>query len=63
MGKHSKKVFSADWNNEGYLITGSEDKILTVSTYNSESKSTVSVKFEPRRVGWATPKTEARDEP
>jgi len=37
MGKHSKKIISGDWNNEGLLITGGEDKIMTISNYNSDT--------------------------
>ena len=34
MGKHSKKVTTGDWNDEGLLVTGSEDKIITISNHN-----------------------------
>jgi WD repeat-containing protein 19 len=37
MGKHSKKIISGDWNNDGLLITGGEDKIMTISSYNSDT--------------------------
>ena len=37
MGKHAKKIISGDWNKDGLLITGGEDKILTVSNYNSDT--------------------------
>lgn len=35
MGKHSKRVTTGDWNDEGLLVTGSEDKIITVSSHTS----------------------------
>lgn len=48
VGKHAKKIVTGDWNKEGLLITGGEDKILTVSDYSSETKfESVSVKMEP----------------
>ncbi len=45
MGKHAKKIISGDWNKEGFLsiwfkimlVTGGEDKILTISNYNSDT--------------------------
>lgn len=37
MGKHSKKVLAGDWNDDGLLVTGSEDKTITISSYKSEN--------------------------
>ena len=37
MGKHSKRVISGDWNGDGLLVTGSEDKIITVSSHTSDN--------------------------
>jgi WD repeat-containing protein 19 len=37
MGKHSKKVMCGDWNNDGLLVTGSEDKLITISNHNSDN--------------------------
>ena len=51
MGKHAKKVIGGDWNKEGLLVSGSEDKILTISNFNSDTVSdSVSVKMEPRNI-------------
>jgi len=62
MGKHSKKITTGDWNDEGLLITGSEERVLTVSSHNSDSKGeTVTVKMEPRNVQWARSKTDDRE--
>lgn len=62
VGKHLKKVLTGDWNDEGFLITGGEDKILTVSTYNSDTYlGSVSVKSEPKNLQWARPKTDDRE--
>ncbi|KRX03337.1 hypothetical protein PPERSA_05695 [Pseudocohnilembus persalinus] len=64
MGKHGKKVITGDWNKDGLLVTGSEDKQLTTSTYNSETvHESVAVKLEPKKVRWARPKTDQRDQP
>lgn len=37
MGKHSKRIFTGDWNDDGLLVTGSEDKIITISSHTSEN--------------------------
>lgn len=37
ISKHGKKVTCGDWNKEGNLISGSEDKILTVSNSTGDS--------------------------
>lgn len=43
-------------------MTGSEDKIITVSNYNSDTvHESVSVKLEPRNIKWANPKTDDRE--
>ena len=60
MGKHSKKVISGDWSKEGLLgifkkimklVTGGEDKLLTVSNYNSDTVfESITTKAEPRNI-------------
>jgi len=53
MGKHSKKIVSGAWNEDGFLITSGSDRILTVSNYNSDTLfESVSVKHEARLVRW-----------
>ena len=37
ISKHGKKVTCGDWNREGNLISGSEDRILTVSNSTGDS--------------------------
>ena len=37
MGKHSKKIISGDWNEDGLLVTGSEDRIITISNHTSDN--------------------------
>ncbi|EAR82687.2 WD40 repeat protein (macronuclear) [Tetrahymena thermophila SB210] len=62
MGKHSKKITTGDWNDEGLLITGSEEKVLTVSSHNSDSKGeSITVQHEPSNLQWARQKTDDRD--
>ena len=61
MGKHAKKITTGDWNDEGLLITGGEDKILTISNHTSESKpESMSLNHEPKMVKWARQKTDER---
>lgn len=62
MGKHGKKIITGDWNREGLLITGGEDKIITVSNFNSETLfESISLKAEPKNIQWARSKTDDRD--
>jgi WD repeat-containing protein 19 len=35
--KHSDTVIGGDWNKEGYLVTISNDKSLTVSSHNGDT--------------------------
>jgi WD repeat-containing protein 19 len=47
MGKHSKRIVTGDWNQDGllskllsifyFLVTAGEDKIFTISNYNSDT--------------------------
>lgn len=37
ISKHGKKVTLGDWNKEGSLITGSDDRLLTVSNHQGDS--------------------------
>lgn len=61
MGKHSKKVIAGDWNNEGLLVTGSEDKIITVSTHTSDNAgNSLAVKSTPYNLKWINMKNDER---
>lgn len=63
MGKHSKKIVYGDWNMDGLLVTGGEDRLITISNYNSdtffESISTYDI---PKDLMWAWQKTDNRDD-
>ena len=62
MGKHSKRVVCGDWNSEGLLVTGSEDKLITVSSHTSDNAAnSLAVKAEPHNLKWVTMKTEERN--
>ena len=53
ISKHGKKVSVGDWNQEGNLITGSDDKILTVSNQTGDTlHDTFMVKGEILSVKW-----------
>ena len=59
---HSKSIISADWNEEGNLVTGDENKTLSVTTKKGEALlQNAQMKAEPRFLKWARQKTnEAR---
>ena len=44
------------------IVTGGEDKIITVSNFNSETLyESITVKAEPRNIQWARSKTDDRE--
>ncbi len=58
MGKHSKKVICGDWSNEGLLVTGSEDKLITISSHTSDNAAnSLAVKAQPQNLKWVTMKS------
>ncbi len=59
MGKHSKKVISGDWNSDGLLVTGSQDKIITISTHTSDNAgNSLAVKNTPMNLRWISMKND-----
>lgn len=47
------KVISGDWSKEDLLITGSEDKTLTISTMNGDTKmQAAQIKAQPWNLKW-----------
>jgi len=63
VGKHSKKVNTGSWNSEGTLISGAEDKILTVSNGTGDTVwDSFIVKGPPVQLKWAKPKKDEIEE-
>lgn len=63
VGKHSKKVITGSWNSDGTLITGAEDKILTVSNSTGDTVcDSFIVKGPPQQLIWAKPKKDKVEE-
>jgi WD repeat-containing protein 19 len=63
MGKHSKKVVSGDWNDDGLLATGSEDRIITISNHTSDNMfNSIALRSEPHTLKWINMKTEERNQ-
>lgn len=63
VGKHSKKVNTGGWNSEGVLISGAEDKILTVSNGIGDTVcDSFIVKGPPEKLQWAKPKKDEIEE-
>jgi len=55
---HAKAVISADWNDEGNLVTGDENKSLSVTNRVGESLlQNAILKADPKMVKWARQKT------
>ena len=55
---HSKKIISGDWNDEGNLATGGEDKMIAVTNRVGDPiLQGASLKYEPKVLRWARQKT------
>lgn len=55
---HTKAVISADWNDEGNLVTGDENKSLSVTNRVGEPiLQNASLKADPKMIKWARQKT------
>jgi WD repeat-containing protein 19 len=55
---HTKAVISADWNDEGNLVTGDENKSLSVTNKVGEPiLQNVTIKADPKMIKWARQKT------
>jgi WD repeat-containing protein 19 len=53
ISKHGKAVRHGDWNVEGYLMSASADKMLTVSNHQGDTPfDSLIVKGEPTNVRW-----------
>jgi len=53
VGKHSRRIVTGDWSNEGIIVTGSDDKTLSASNSQGEVKgSSIQLKAEPRQLTW-----------
>jgi WD repeat-containing protein 19 len=54
VGKHSRRVTTGEWSPSGLLMTGSDDRSLTVSAANGDTKAQFpSIKAEPRMLQWS----------
>lgn len=63
VGKHSKRVHTGDWNDEGLLISGSEDRLLAVSNSTGDTVlDQFEVKGEPLELKWAKKKKDEQNE-
>jgi len=60
MGKHSKKIISACWNNKGQLALTSEDKTMTVSDLEANTVDMLNIKGDPTNVQWACRKVDGK---
>jgi len=62
IGKHSKKVTCGEWNKQDMLVTGSEDKMLTVSDKNGSSiGQSVLLPAIPVKVKWCKCKEDSKE--
>ena len=55
MGKHNKRVSCGAWTAGGDLVLGSEDKRVTVSSRQGETRYQAQMKMEPQSIATYTP--------
>ena len=55
MGKHNKRVSCGAWTAGGDLVLGSEDKRVTVSSRQGETRYQTQLKMEPQSIATYTP--------
>ena len=55
IGKHSMRVVAGDWSFDELLITGSEDKTLTISTITGDTiPQSNQLKAQPSKITWTS---------
>ena len=55
---HSSQIVSADWNEQGHLVTGDKKNTISVTTAKGEALLQNNViKYEPKDIKWARQKT------
>lgn len=61
ISKHGKKVIVGDWNKEGNLITGSEDRLITVSNHQGDTMhESFIAKYDLKVIKWCPYKDPAK---
>lgn len=60
LGKHKKKIVCGAWSMEGLLALASEDKVLTISTSEGDTRREISLQGDPSDVQFSEMKMDQR---
>lgn len=60
LGKHKKKIICGAWSTEGLLALASEDKVLTISTSEGDTRREITLQGEPSDLQFSEMKMDQR---
>ena len=60
LGKHSKKITCGAWSSDNLLALGSEDRTLSVSTFEGDKVHSASLRSEPSQIQFSEMKLDER---
>ncbi|XP_024939624.1 WD repeat-containing protein 19 isoform X2 [Cephus cinctus] len=60
LGKHKKRIICGAWSLEGLLALGSEDKVLTISTSEGDTRREIQLQGDPSNVQFSEMKMDHR---
>ena len=60
LGKHSKKITCGAWSSDNLLALGSEDRTLSVSTFEGDMIHSANLRSEPSQIQFSEMKLDER---
>ncbi|XP_034942725.1 WD repeat-containing protein 19 [Chelonus insularis] len=60
LGKHRKKITCAAWSTEGYLALAAEDRILSISTLDGDTRKEIPLQGDPHDLQFGEMKSDNR---
>lgn len=60
LGKHKKRIICGAWSVEGFLALASEDKVLTISTSEGDTRREIILQGDPSHIQFSEMKMDHR---
>lgn len=60
LGKHRRRILCGAWSVDGLLALASEDKVLTISTSEGDTRREISLQGEPSHIQFSEMKMDHR---
>jgi len=60
LGKHKKRILCGAWSIDGLLALASEDKVLTISTSEGDTRREITLQGDPSHVQFSEMKMDHR---